>query len=231
MAHSSMEYLSKQDGKTVPWPFLLVIRTNNAFATLLQSLSAQWKSDHPSISHSCHHLLLIKQSQIEMVVMIGEKVCAIPGSWPHNPILHPKMRVCLAKIKEITHFLHNYLHQQSWGNLNNSPTKMLPQNPIETIDYYQLNSFSWLKPKFILSVTFELLVFRKIKEQRYIPMGRTDGLIGRKNRWVNRGNKGKNRWVNRLNWRKNRCHCNTLLQFQQRKEDETERKAKEERNN
>jgi hypothetical protein len=34
-----------------------------------------------------------------------------------------------------------------------------------------------------------------------------------------------------LNWRKNRCHCNTLLQFQQRKEDETERKAKEERNN
>jgi hypothetical protein len=74
---------------------------------------------------------------------------------------------------------------------------MLPQNPIETIDYYQLNSFSWLKPKFILSVTFELLVFRKIKEQRYIPVGRTDGSIGRKNRWVNRGNRGKNRWVNR----------------------------------
>jgi hypothetical protein len=58
---------------------------------------------------------------------------------------------------------------------------------------------------------------RKIKEQRYIPVGRTDGSIGRKNRWVNRG--------------KNRCHCYTLLQFQQREEDETEnserRKKKE----
>jgi len=40
-----------------------------------------------------------------------------------------------------------------------------------------------------------------------------------KNRWVNRG---KNRWVNRLNRGKNRCHCYTLLQFQQREEDETE---------
>jgi hypothetical protein len=69
---------------------------------------------------------------------------------------------------------------------------------------------------------------RKIKEQRYIPVGRTDGSIGRKNRWVNRGNRGKNRWVNRG---KNRCHCYTLLQFQQREEDETEnserRKKKE----
>jgi hypothetical protein len=34
-----------------------------------------------------------------------------------------------------------------------------------------------------------------------------------------------------LNRGKNWCHYYTLLQFQQREEDETERKAKEERNN
>jgi ABC-type Fe3+/spermidine/putrescine transport system ATPase subunit len=52
-----------------------------------------------------------------------------------------------------------------------------------------------------------------------------------KNRWVNRGNREKNRWVNRLNRGKNRCHCYTLLQFQQREEDETkdsERRKKKE---
>jgi len=68
---------------------------------------------------------------------------------------------------------------------------------------------------------------------RYIPVGRIDGSIDGKNRWVNRGknrwvNRGKNRWVNRG---KNRCHCYTLLQVQQREEDETEdserRKKKE----
>lgn len=62
-------------------------------------------------------------------------------------------------------------------------------------------------------------------------VGRTNGSIGGKNRWVNRGNRGKNRLVNRLNRGKNRCHCYTLLQFQKREEDETEdgerRKKKE----